>query len=205
MPTPWLDKVKQTKKLLIYNDAGAWKSAVEKAIKTFNSLGFPVTLVDETDVDKANIYVKLAMGPDSHTFKSRFYGDPDVSTSRKFNPEWPHGDTRLVVDPDRSAVAFAATFLPGKLNNPSEGLKEVVIIHEFIHGCGLDGGIGGGKTDGTQDHDSAGIMYDIMVPDGNGLIEGSKPSGVAAMPPIRVGGRTICKLKSIWTDDGCEE
>jgi hypothetical protein len=199
MPTPWLDKVKQTKKLLVYNDAGAWKTSVEKAIKTFNKLGFPVTLELTTEIDSANIFIKLSMGPDSHTFKSRFYGDPEVSTRKKFNPEWPHGDTPLVVDPDRSAVAFAATFLPGKLMNPSEGLKEVVIVHEFIHGCGLDGGIGGGKTDGTQDHDSEGIMYDIMIPDGGGLIEGTRPKGVKAMPPIRVGVKTRHKIKSIWT------
>jgi len=199
MPTPWLDKVKQTKKLLIYNDAGAWSTSVEKAIKTFNSLGFPVTLATETDVNAANIVIKLSMGPDNHTFKSRFYGDPDVSTSKKFNPEWPHGDTRTVVDPDRSAVAFAATFLPGKLKNASEGLKEVVIVHELIHGCGLDGGIGGGKTDGTQDHDTEGVMYDVMATDGNGLIEGTRPKGVRAMPPIRVGVKTRRKIKAIWT------
>lgn len=200
MPTPWSKKVRKSKSISVFNNAGAWKAAVEKGIKTFNSLSFPVTFTLAEDEKTANIVIKLSTGPDSYDFKSSFYGDVKIKTGPKFKPEFPHGDTRGVVDPDRNEVVFAVTFLPGKIKEPPDGVKEVVVVHELIHGCGVDGGIGGGKQDAGQDHDSEGIMYDIMIPDGNGLIEGTKPKGVKAMPPIRIGAKTRKNIMSIWGD-----
>ena len=199
MPTPWLKKIRDTGKLTVYNGGAEWKTAIEKAIATFNSLGFPVTLAAESNIDSANIVVKLAKGADKHTFKSSYYGDPTVKTSAKFNPAFPHGDTRVVVDPDRNEVVFAVTFLPGKIERPSDGLKEVVVVHEFIHGCGLDGGRGPGKkADSGQDHDTEGIMYDVMRTTLDGLIEGNNKDEKKSMPPIRVGGKTRSNIVSIW-------
>ena len=199
MPTPWLRKIRDNGKLTVYNAGDEWKVSVDKAITTFNTLGFPVTLAAESNIEVANIVVKLAKGADKHQFKSRYYSDPTVKTRARFNPAFPHGDTVLLVDPDRNEVAFAATFLPGKLDGPSDGLKEALVVHELIHGCGLDGGRGPGKpNDRGQDHDSVGIMYDLMRETPNGIVEGNVRDNNKSMPPIRVGGKTRSNIVSIW-------
>jgi hypothetical protein len=203
MPTSWYKRVKNSGKLTVFNKSGAWAGAVDKARATFNGLGFPVTLDSTSDEKNANVVVKLSNGPDSQTS----WGNT-ASTNSDFDPKTLHGQTITITEihegrTKRIEVVFAAIFLPGKVEATAEQ-KEVIVVHEFIHACGLDGGKPDGSKSKSQDHDSEGIMYDIMVPMGKGLIEGSKPDGVKEMPPIRVGGHTLCKIKSIWGTEGCE-
>ena len=88
MPTPWFRRVKQAGELTVFNSGGAWSSDVEKALATFNGLGFPVKLVKSTDEKNALIKVKLAMGPDSVSS----WGNT-VSTKSDFDPNSLHGVT----------------------------------------------------------------------------------------------------------------
>ena len=206
MPTNWFPRIRRAKQLSVFNKGGTWSAEVKSAISLFNTLGLPVKLVEEKEEHNANVVVKIANGPDSVPYLA-----DKLTTGDDWDPKLLHGLTVNRTEGQRHRgtmvweIVFAAIFLPGKVK-ATQGQKQTIIVHEFIHACGLDGGLPNGDKARTQDHDSEGIMYDIMVTDGNGLIEGSKPSGVAAMPPIRVGGRTLCKLKSIWTDDErCEE
>jgi|SRR5215469_8543694 len=196
MPVPWFRRVRQAGELSVFDKAGSWSKATAKAVATFNGLNFPVKLVKTTDEKNANIVVKLANGADSQSS----WGNT-ASTDSDFDPTRLHGLTVSIIETHErrktTEVIFAAIFLPAKVQ-ATEEQKEVIIVHEFIHASGLngDGTKEGRKRD--QDHENTGIMYDIMMPDGKGLVEGSKPSDVGAMPPIRVGPQTRSKMQLIW-------
>lgn len=203
MPTPWFRRVRRAGKLGVFNKAGAWKAIVDKALVTFNSLGFPVQLVATTDEKNAEIVVKLSIGPDSEP-----HWGQTTETGPEFDPKLLHGRTSTITEHDerrnRHEISFAGIFLPGRAD-ATNGQKEVIVVHEFIHACGLNGGLPDGSQDPHQDHDSEGIMYDIMIPGGDGLIEGNKPDGVKSMPPIRVGGKTQCRIQMIWGTEACKD
>jgi hypothetical protein len=202
MPTPWFKRFRESGQLTVFNKGGAWSSSVDKALATFNSLGFPVKLVATKDEKNANVVVKLSMGPDSVTNWGQI-----AKTGKDFDPKLLHGYTSTLTEVDERKktyqIIFAAVFLPGKVQTKN-GQKEAIVVHELIHSCGLDGGMPDGSKNKNQDHDSEGIMYDIMLTDGDGLIEGTKPKGVKAMPPIRVGAQTRCKVQMIWGSEACK-
>lgn len=199
MSVPWRYEVKKTGKLKIHNLAGAWSADVQKAISKFKSLAFPVELIPAPKETEANVVIKLATGPDSHDFKSTDYEDVKVKTGADFRPDAPHGSTVAVFAQQTDEILFAVIFLPGNLSNPSAEMKEVVIIHEFIHACGMVSKEKDRHKNKQLTHDNEGIMYDIMVAAGRGLIEGNKPKGKKPMPPIRVGGKTRKEIKAAWT------
>ena len=201
MSVPWSYKVRNTGKLYVHNLAGAWSADVEKAITKFKSLGFPVELKSEKNEMDANVVIKLASGPDKHPFNSRDYESVTVKTGSDFRPDAPHGSTVAVFAAEHDEVLFAVIFLPGKLDKPSAEMKEVVITHEFIHACGMVSKEKDKQKNKQLTHDHEGIMYDIMITSGRGLIEGNRPKGKKPMPPIRVGGKTRNEIKSAWSKD----
>jgi len=202
MPTPWFRRVKQAGELTVFNNGGTWSSDVEKALATFNGLGFPVKLVKTTDEKNALIKVKLAMGPDSVSS----WGNT-VSTKSDFDPSFLHGLTVPLTEIHERKrtfeIIFAGIFLPGKAEATSKQ-REVIVVHEFIHACGLDGGQTDGSKDAKgQDHDVVGIMFPQMKTQGDGLIEYLAEKDAAPMTPIRVGSQTRCKIQMIWGTEAC--
>jgi len=187
MATPWKNNVRSAGRLLVYNDAGAWRGVVDNAITTFNGLSLRVTLESTSDEAAANVVVKLSNGnTGSYTFHDRFYGD--VTVTANFDASRAHGKTKIVKDPDRGVVVMAAVFLPQRLQGTSAGVKEIVAIHEFIHAAGMD-------SDGDHDR-TDGVFYAIMEPSGNGLREWGTSN--AAMPPVRLGTSTRSTLDGLW-------
>ena len=200
MPTPWFRRFRRAKQLAVHNLGETWAPAVDSALTKFNILGFPVKLVPEKNKDASQIVVKWSNGSETYP-----YIDGAKATAN-FDATKMHGQTSTMADPKRWEIVFAVIFLPGKVTSITTEQKEIIIIHEFIHACGLDGGLGNGAYDKQgQDHDSVGIMVANMKVDGKGLIEYMPEKNAKAMPPIRVGAQTICKLKRIWTDDGCPD
>ena len=205
MPRQWFRHAQKSGHLTVFNKGGAWSHEVETARTTFNSLGFPVTLDKADDEKNANIVVKLAMGPDSQ----KSWGKT-ASTRTDFDPKVLHGSTATLVEehdkPKKTfEVIFAAIFLPGKVQATSKQ-KEVIVVHEYIHACGLNGGRPDGSNDDIgQDHDDNGIFVAQVKKDGDGLIEYMPDKGAVAMPPIRIGGHTRCKIQSIWGTEACKE
>ena len=205
MPTAWYRRAQRAGALTVFNNGGSWSHEIETARTTFNSLGFPVTLNKADDADKADIAVKVSTGAD--TQKNAYYS---VKTSSKFDPAKLHGNTvtstELHEKPKKTAeIVFAGVFLPGNAQATSKQ-KEVIVVHEFIHACGLDGGLPDRSKDNDgQDHDNQGVFVPQVVVSGAGLIELLPDKGAAAMPPIRVGGQTRCKIQSIWGTEACKE
>ncbi|MGA2648604.1 MAG: hypothetical protein ABSF15_28305 [Candidatus Sulfotelmatobacter sp.] len=183
MPTPWLKRIASTGQLTVFNKAGAWTDSVNTAIASFNNLAFGVSLVAEKKEKSANIVVILANGPEQYR-----YGADTIKTTRDFTLDWLHGETITLTDHKLNAIFFAAVFLPGKSKKPTKGKKEVIIVHEFIHACGI------------PEHEKtshAGIMYDFMAESNDGLKEAT-PDG-KEMPPIRVGPQTLCRMQMLWS------
>jgi hypothetical protein len=183
MPTPWLKRIASTGQLTVFNKAGAWTDSVNKAIASFNNLAFGVTLVAEKKEKSANVVVILANGPEQYK-----YGSDTTKTTADFTVARLHGETRTLIDDKLNAIFFAAVFLPGKSKKATKGQKEVIIVHEFIHACGIP------EHETTSD---AGIMYDYMAETNDGLKEAT-PDG-KEMPPIRVGPKTLCRMQMLWS------
>jgi hypothetical protein len=183
MPTPWLKRIVATGQLTVFNKAGAWTDSVTTAMASFNNLAFGVTLVAAKKESSADVVVILAHGPQKYK-----HGPDTIQTTWDFTVEHLHGETRTLIDGNLDAIYFAAVFLPGKNKNTTKGQKEVVIVHEFIHACGV------------EEHEKtphAGIMYDIMTPDGDGLKEPTDEG--EKMPPIRVGPKTLSRMQTVWS------
>lgn len=198
MAIPWLNRIRRTGQLTVHNKARTWSVAVDAAIARFNTLGLGVKLVKEKEEKSANVVVTLSDGSEVYPY----YGD---TATAKFDASIMHGQTSTLVDEKRNQIFFAVIFLPGKVANVTAEQKEVMTIHELIHACGLNGRSAEGKNDANQDHDTVGIMVANMKADGKGLIEYMPAKGAKAMPPVRVGAQTLCRLRAIWTDKGCQE
>ncbi len=182
MPTPWLKRIRETGQLTVFNKGGAWANSINAAITTFNHLPFKVGLVAAKDEKSANVVVILATAHKSYTRDGN-----TINTDSSFKLNQFHGQTITLADGVPETNFFAVIFLPGLLHNPAKGQKEVMIVHEFIHACGVD------EHETTP---TGGIMYDIMVPSNGGLQEASKKGD--PMPPIRVGPQTLNRIQSIW-------
>jgi hypothetical protein len=202
MPTPWFRRFRQAGELSVFNKAGVWASAADRALATFNTLGFPVRLVRTEDEKNALIVVKLSTGPDSQESWGK-----KASTNDNFDAARLHGLTVPLTEIHERKktfeIIFAAIFLPGRARATIKQ-QEVIIVHEFIHACGLDGGLPDGSKDTVkQDHDVTGVFVAQMAQDGDGLIEYLHDKGAKAMPPVRVGGQTHCRMRAIWGSEAC--
>ncbi len=195
MALKWLKRIRGKGELTFYNKASTWSAAVDTAKNTFNNLNFGVKLVETKEEKNANIVILLASGATTY----KYYGDT-VSTKSDFKGDALHGLTKALVDEKKNEIFFAAMFLPGSVKKISNQQKEVVIVHEFIHACGM-----ASITESPEDHDSSGIMFDSMNVTGNKLIESLHDKDAQPMPPIRVGSRTMCTMQMLWSDKDCKK
>lgn len=138
---------------------------------------------------EANIVIILASGADQYNY----YGDL-VTTKVDFKSDKLHGSTNSLVDKKRTEIFFSAIFLPGNAKDVTDKQKEVVVIHEFIHACGM----ASLNKNSSEDHDSEGIMFDSMAKEGDGLIEFLHEKDTKPMPPIRCGTKTVGVMQWLW-------
>ena len=129
--------------------------------------------------------VILAAGAAEYNFSGAV-----ARTGARFKSDGLHGLTFKFSDEKTKEHLFAVIFLPGKAKTATKKQKEVVIVHEFIHACGVD------------EHDTFGIMFGVMAEEGGGLIEYIKTEGANPMPPIRVGSKTLSVMQNLWPRGG---
>src|SRR5258708_38913475 len=111
MPTPWYRRVRAAGELTVFNKAGTWSAAADKARATFNGLAFPVKLKATDDEKNANIVVKLSMGADSQDSWGK-----TASTGSHFDPKILHGLTVPLTDiHEKPKKTFEAIFAAGFL------------------------------------------------------------------------------------------
>jgi hypothetical protein len=180
MANLWFKRFREAKELPYFNKASSWKAPIEAAIKSFNGLGFGVQLVPAKEEKDALVAFVLASGPTKHRFPGGV-----AETGPKFKADGLHGQTAADLD-HRNEIDYATIFLPGNINKTTEVQKEMVVVHEIIHACGMD------------EHDTEGIMYDKFRDSGTGVIELVPPSGAKGMPPIRLGAMTVSIMQKLW-------
>lgn len=189
MAIKWLKRIRNTGKLTFFNKAAAWAGPIASAKHTFNNLHFNVKLEEVKEEKEANIVLLLANGAVHY----KYYGDT-VGTSADFKGDKLHGLTKSLVDDRRDEIFFSAIFLPGNVSGATDKQKEMVVVHELIHACGM-----AGLRDPGEDHDSYGIMFDTMAKEGDGLIEFFHEEGTKSMPPVRCGPKTIRIMQELWS------
>ena len=163
-----------------FNKATSWKVPINAGIASFNNLSLGVQLVPAKEEKDALIAFVLANGPTKHPFPGGV-----AETKPDFKPDGLHGQTSAQLD-RRNEIYYAAIFLPGKVMKSTKEQKEMVVVHEIIHACGMD------------EHDTEGIMYDKFRDAGSGVIELVSPAGTKGMPPIRLGAMTLSIMQSLW-------
>jgi len=180
MGVPWIDSIKNSGQLSVFNKAAAWADGFHAAMIDFNQLGLGVKLVAAKDEKSANVVVLLSSGPGQYNYQ----GDI-ASTDGNFKPDRLHGQTAALAHDELKDRFFAAVFLPGKVKGTKKQ-REVIIVHEFIHAAGM------------VEHDTVGIMFPQMQESDDGLLEYMPERGAKAMPPIRVGSKTASIVRSLW-------
>jgi hypothetical protein len=184
MPDPWLKRIRQTGQLTVFNKASTWALPVDAAMRSLNNLSLGVKVVAANEEKAANIVLVLTNGPGE---KYQYYGDT-ATTAAWFKADRLHGQTSTLHDPKSHEIFFAAVFLPARVNRATESQKQMIVLHELIHACGLDNW-----------HDSVGIMFENMEPKDGGLIEYLHGKDARPMPPVRVGPQTLCKMQILWS------
>ena len=157
MPAQWLRRIRRTGQLTFFNKASGWTVPIEAAVKSFNTLSLGVQFVAERTEKAANVVLVLANGPG---VKYKYYGDT-AETEQDFVGDRLHGQTATLADSkEPKEIFFAVIFLPGKLAKATKSQKEMVVVHEFIHACGLN-----------DWHDTVGLMFPDMQEQSGGLLE----------------------------------
>ena len=188
--SPWIQPIRSGGKLAVFAKPDAWADSVRSAIMSLNKLPFGVKLVPATQEKDADIVVTLArndapkytyQGKGSRGLQSQKQVCSPVNTFRANHLN--AGYTTLEIE--GNGIFFAAVFLPGLVADPTRAQKEVVIVHELIHACGV------------HQHDSCGIMYDFLAPE-NGKMKEANGTTQRPMPPIRVGAQTLSRMQRAW-------
>jgi predicted Zn-dependent protease len=185
---PWVKSIRNRGTLEVFNKASAWSDAVELAISSFNQLSFGVKLKAVDQERKADVVLLLATGSTHYSN----YG-ARAQTRSDFKDDKLHGQTTTMADEQTRELMFAVIFLPGKLPDASKQQKQIVVVHEFIHACGMIA------------HDNVGIMNGQMVMEKDGLVELLKDKGSKPMPPIRVGAKTLAVMQTLWPGGGTKK
>jgi hypothetical protein len=180
MGVPWIDSIKNSGQLSVFNKAPAWSDGFHAALIDFNHLGLGVKLVEAKNEKSANVVVLVSSGPGQYNYQ----GDI-ASTDNNFKPDRLHGQTAALAHDEVKDRFFAAIFLPGKVKGTKKQ-REVIIVHEFIHAAGM------------VEHDTVGIMFPQMKESDGGLLEYLPEQGATAMPPIRVGSKTATIIRGLW-------
>lgn len=126
MVLPWVQSIRSSQQLSIYNDlkAGRWARLYHDALAGFNKLSddhkLGVTLTEAKDEKSANVVMRFASGPVSYEFNGTKQSDStfkgDVAHGKTFLFSWwrsgsVHQEVDGILD-KRSGIEKAAIFLP---------------------------------------------------------------------------------------------
>jgi hypothetical protein len=200
MAKPWIDSVKQSGKLTVYDGIGGgkWSSLFQQSLNEFNELlkgsGLSLTFEKAADEASAQVVVKISDGPASFEYgKDKF--------SYAFNGKGLHGFTGQVSRGTDPRIEKAFVFLPSNpqmntydgLRPTGIGVMKCILVHEFVHACGLEN-----KDHGTDDvfHGSPQTNYgDTAAEDKIGIRRDGK---YIWFPPVVLSSATIGKIKALW-------
>lgn len=194
MDYPWIDSVREKGELSVYPEgiSGTWSAIFHQSLAEFNRLSHHYKLgviLKESKTPPveggggADVRVSTANGPIALNYEGQDYPG-------SLSGDGLHGRTRTIKRQTAiTMVEKAFIFLPQqpKVNAPS-GLRavgtnvmKVILVHEFIHACGL------------EDHTKGDVFQDIPNVEGD-----SVKAGNIKMPPIFISGATATRIKDLW-------
>jgi hypothetical protein len=196
MDYPWVDTVKQKGELSVYRDgsiSGNWSTVFHQSIAEFNRLSSHLKLgvilkeSKHAPVDGgggAEVKVATANGPIALNYENKDY--PGSLTG-----VWLHGLTRTIKRQTAITVVEKAFIflpeqpkvsLPGGLRPAETNVLKVILVHEFIHACGLEA------------HTKGDVFQDYPNVEGD-----SVKAGNIKMPPVFISGATASRIQDLWT------
>jgi hypothetical protein len=196
MLVPWMDSVKKSKKLLVFNGitTAQWMPIFAPALQSFNKLPIAIEAKEEKDRDKANVLMFTSTGTAKHE-----HGDEEKNAT--FDATRFHGYTMLFHR--QKILEEVAIFLPSEpkiqggfkdngetiWETPNLDQMRVIAVHELIHACGLD----------NAEHDDEGVFQKNLTPVGTKMGYVMAIKGSKLMPPIYLSGATKAKIIKNWS------
>jgi hypothetical protein len=173
MQSAWSASVKKSGILRVYNGApGKWVSVFKKSVDAFNELseanGLGVKFQAAGSATDAEVTIKVGKAP---------------------FPGAVHGITQLGVDSITGNTVIAEITLPSDTTDMNTQIMEVVMVHEFIHACGLD----------NKEHGNDGVFYSPLSKSGGRMIVPEPKKQDVPMPPLRMDPGTVSKIQSLWS------
>lgn len=181
MQRSWIKSVKDSGKLTVYNgiEEGQWAGIFKYWLTNFSGLTHKkVGLVEETDMNAANVVMQLSDGNSSFSYAG-------VTAKAVFPGTAAHGKTLPFQVND--LVEKAAIFLPRNPSYNHVGHLRYIAAHELIHASGL-------VT--NDEHANDGVFMNLP-----NMLDGGKISASAdskKMPPYFLASKTQSALGAIW-------
>lgn len=163
--------------------AGGWMLALEAAIKFLNaylagkSVGLAFTKVD----DSSHAHVILELDPN----RKQLHGQAMLQTTGEGQRE--HLQKIVIKLPEKPRISL----IDPKARIVGDGVKTCMIVHELIHGIGLD----------NDFHTSEDVFAEGFQLLPGQLAAGDKIKRDAkspAMPPVVISGATLDKIVKVW-------
>jgi hypothetical protein len=189
--TPWDDAIKNGKVLTVFADAnitsGVWSKIFPSAISEFNRL---------SQANSLGVTLQQGASPPDPSG----VGGADVRVSAGGGSSL-SGDTKLAITVLGATQRIGKAFItvPGtpKINTPTsnrdvgDGVKLVIMVHEFVHACGLT----------NADHSPDDLFFGFPQ-----ARVGKTPaddkievSGGKLLPPLFLSGKTVSVIQNNWT------
>jgi hypothetical protein len=205
MANKWNDKVKRTKRLLVYADqsikSGVWASQFAASIREFNqlskqhNLGVTLEASDSAPVPGrggADVSIATANGQ----LKFEYDG---VRQQHAFDGTSMHGKTKQILRDDGMEKAYV--FVPAQpmILTPNgrrpvgPGVMKLIAVHEFVHACGL---VDAEHT--MEDLFQASPQVDYHSDPSRDRVMGKRGDQTVWMPPLFLSSTTARRIKEVW-------
>jgi hypothetical protein len=199
MAKQWPESVRRSGKLLILASPSAtagWSVALERAIKEFNRATYARKLALRCELTTKESEAQLTFGVGTKDqFQSSVHGTTELSSLEQ-------DDTivkaDILVHPNPQVTVFrkkaGSKEYEDVARDAGEGVRVVIIAHEFIHACGLEK---------HSNNESPDVFYSPLEPNG-----GDRPQddymkvpitkGIR-LPPVVISAQTARRLQEIWS------
>jgi hypothetical protein len=199
MTKQWPESVRKSGKLLILASSAAtagWSVALERAIKEFNRATYARKLALRCELTTKESEAQLTFGVGTKDqFQSAVHGKTSLSS---LESDGTIVKADILVHPNPQVRVFrkkaGSKEYEEVARDAGEGVRVVIIAHEFIHACGLEK---------HSNNESPDVFYSPLVPNSGNDPQGDYmkvpiPNGVR-LPPVVLSAQTARRLHEVWS------